>query len=106
MATMAQSAANWRESHAFTHTLTLTQLQPRGAKRQLSYYIIWISIFFTLNVPYIREARQRLKVVVVLRWFLVSLFCFVEGFLLLLLVALLLFLLLFVLLLLSLLFWG
>ena len=24
--------------HAFTHTLTSTQLQPRGAKRQLSYY--------------------------------------------------------------------
>ena len=25
-------------SHALTHTLTTTQLQPRGAKRQLSYY--------------------------------------------------------------------
>ena len=30
-----------RWSHAFTHshTLTSTQLQPRGAKRQLSYYV-------------------------------------------------------------------
>ena len=26
-------------SHAFTHILTWTQLQPRGAKRQLSYYL-------------------------------------------------------------------
>ena len=39
--------SKWRElaqhahshgSHAFTDTLTSTQLQPRGAKRQLSYY--------------------------------------------------------------------
>ena len=41
----AQSAANWRNTHtdsrgsqAFTHTLTSTQLQPRSAKRHLSYY--------------------------------------------------------------------
>ena len=33
-------------SHAFTHTLTSTQLQPR-----CSYYRIWIQIF-TLKVPY------------------------------------------------------
>ena len=37
-------------SHAFTHTLTSTQLQPRGAKRQLSYYFsvhagsFWVSV--------------------------------------------------------------
>ena len=46
--TMAQkSAANWRSAHAahvdrthsFTH-LHQPQLQPRGAKRQLSYYIL------------------------------------------------------------------
>ena len=42
--TMAQSAANWRNTHthmdntySLTH-FTLTQLQPRCAKRQLSYY--------------------------------------------------------------------
>ena len=41
--TMAQSAAYWRNIHAHvdrTHSLTLTstQLQPRGVKRQLCYY--------------------------------------------------------------------
>ena len=46
MVTMAQSTANWcnthsRGSHAFTHTLISTQLQPRCAKRQVSYYRIW-----------------------------------------------------------------
>ena len=43
MVTMAQSAAKWRNTHAHmdrTHSLThtSTQLQPCGAKRQLSYY--------------------------------------------------------------------
>ena len=38
-----------RGSHAFTHTLTSTQLQPRGAKCLLSYYRIWNQIFI-LNV--------------------------------------------------------
>ena len=44
--------AHSRGSHAFTHTrrYTPTQLQPRCAKRQLSYYIIWTPIFI-LNVP-------------------------------------------------------
>ena len=37
---LAQHAYS-RGSQAFIHTLTLTQLQPRGAKRQLGYYIIW-----------------------------------------------------------------
>ena len=32
-------------SHAFTHTLSPTQLQPSGAKHQLSYYRIWNQIF-------------------------------------------------------------
>ena len=42
--TVAQSAANWRNTHAHedcTHSLThftSTQIQPRGAKRQISYY--------------------------------------------------------------------
>ena len=44
MVTLAQSSANWHNTHshrlhAFTHTVfTSTQLQQRGAKRQLSYY--------------------------------------------------------------------
>ena len=53
MITMAQSAAtelaqhaHSRGSHAFTDTLISTQLQPRCAKLQLSYYIIWNRIFF------------------------------------------------------------
>ena len=37
-------------SHAFTHTLTSTQLQPGGAKHQLNYYRIWNQIFI-LKVP-------------------------------------------------------
>ena len=37
--------AHSRGSHAFTHTLTSIQLQPRCAKRQLNYYIIWNRIF-------------------------------------------------------------
>ena len=52
MVTMAQSAANWRNTHTHvdcTHLLThftSTQLQPRNcAKRQLSYYGIWNRIF-------------------------------------------------------------
>ena len=45
MVTMTQSAANWRITHTHmdrTHSLThftSTQLQPRGAKHQLSYYL-------------------------------------------------------------------
>ena len=35
--------AHSRGSYAFTHTPTSTQLRPRCAKRQLSYYIIWNS---------------------------------------------------------------
>ena len=56
MVTMAQSAANWRNTHTHvdrTHSLThftSTQLQPRGAKRQLSYYRILESIFI-FKVP-------------------------------------------------------
>ena len=44
MVTRAQSAANWRSTHTDmdrTHPLThftSTQVQPRGTKRQLSYY--------------------------------------------------------------------
>ena len=50
MVTMAESAANWRNTGAHSsqwitrihsHTLTSIQLQPRYAKRQLSYYTIW-----------------------------------------------------------------
>ena len=62
MITMAQSAANWRNTHtrvdrtySLTH-FTSTQLQPPGAKRQLSYYIIW-NIFF-LKVPEGRGANR------------------------------------------------
>ena len=33
-------------SHAFTHTLTSTQFQPRCTKHQLSNYRIWNQIFF------------------------------------------------------------
>ena len=33
-------------SHAFTHTLISTQLQPRCAKRQVSYYGIWNQFLF------------------------------------------------------------
>ena len=54
MITMAQSAANCRNthmhsrgSHTFTHTLTSTHLQ---LKRQLSYYIIW-NRNFIFKVP-------------------------------------------------------
>ena len=42
--------AHSRGSHAFTRTLTSTQLQPRCAKRQLTYYRIWNQIFI-LKVP-------------------------------------------------------
>ena len=42
--------AHSRGPHAFTHTLTSTQLQSRCAKRQLSYYIIWNQIYI-LKVP-------------------------------------------------------
>ena len=48
MATMTQSVAtNWRNTHTHVdrrHSLThftSTQLQPRCAKRQLSYYRVW-----------------------------------------------------------------
>ena len=52
---MAHSAANWSNMHTHAdHTHSLThlhqQLQPRGAKRQLSYYVIWNKPF-TLMVP-------------------------------------------------------
>ena len=46
---LAQHARS-RGSHAFTHTLTSTQLQPLGAKRQLSYYRIWNRMLI-LKVP-------------------------------------------------------
>ena len=42
--------AHSRGSHAFTRTLTSTQLQLRCAKRQLSYYRIWNRICI-LKVP-------------------------------------------------------
>ena len=53
MITMAQSAADWRNthshgSHAFTHTLTSTKLQPLCAKRQLTYITEFgINFYFT-----------------------------------------------------------
>ena len=58
MVAMAQSAAKWRNrhahargSHACTHTVTSTQLQPpRCTKRQLSHYRIWNRVFI-LKVP-------------------------------------------------------
>ena len=51
--------AHWRGSHAFTHTLTVTQLQPRCAKCwQLSYYRIWNG-FFVLKAPEGGEANRR-----------------------------------------------
>ena len=52
MVTMAQSATRtltWI-ARIHSHTLTSTQLQPRGAKRQLSYYGIWNGCFI-LKVP-------------------------------------------------------
>ena len=42
MVTMAQSAVNWRNTlvlHAFTHTLTSTQLQPHCVKHQLNFSV-------------------------------------------------------------------
>ena len=42
--------AHSRGSHAFTHTLTSTWLQPHCAKRQLSCIRIWNNIFI-LKVP-------------------------------------------------------
>ena len=60
MVTMAQSATNWRKAHTHvdrTH-FTSTQLQPRGAKRQISYYRIWNQIFI-LEVP--ERGRTRRK---------------------------------------------
>ena len=56
MVTVAQSAANWRNTHTRVnrtnslHTLASIQLQPRCAKRQRSYDIIWNQIVF-LKVP-------------------------------------------------------
>ena len=41
---LAQDAHS-RGSHAFTHTRTSTQLQPRGVKRLLSYCRIWNRVF-------------------------------------------------------------
>ena len=49
MVTVAQSAANWRNTHTHmdrTHSLThfaSTQLQPRGAKLPLSYLLLLFS---------------------------------------------------------------
>ena len=52
---MAQDAHS-RGSHAFTHTLIPTQIQPRCAKKhQLSYYRIWNRILFW---RYLREGEQ------------------------------------------------
>ena len=48
--------ARSRGSHAFTlHTLTSTQLQPRGVKCHLSYYIIYNQYF---NIPEVGGANQ------------------------------------------------
>ena len=53
MVTMVHSATNSRESNTFTHTLTSTQLQPRCAKRQLSYYRFWNNYFIKIKTnPY------------------------------------------------------
>ena len=71
MVTIAQSwrklaqHAQSRGSHAFTHTLTSTQLQPHCVKRQLSYYKVWNQILFegtrgrgsTLEYPEITPNR-------------------------------------------------
>ena len=54
MVTMAQSAANWRNMHTHMHSLThlhQTQLQPRGAKRQLSYLKEGGVFFLPLSIP-------------------------------------------------------
>ena len=48
MVTMAQSAANWRNTH--THVDARIQFQPRCAKRQLSYNSIR-NQFLILKVP-------------------------------------------------------
>ena len=42
--------AHWHRSHTFTHTLTSTQLQPRGAKRQLSYVCVHMCVFVGMCV--------------------------------------------------------
>ena len=62
MVTLAQSAANWRNTrtrvdrtHSLTH-LHQPQLQPRGAKRQLSCYRIWNILY--LFWRYLREGEQ------------------------------------------------
>ena len=49
MVTMAQSAANWRNTHIHVdraYSLTSTQLQPRCVKSQLSYYRFWNQTFY------------------------------------------------------------
>ena len=43
---LTQHAHSCGPSHAFTHTPTSTQLQPRCAKRQLSYYRMWNQTLF------------------------------------------------------------
>ena len=56
MVTMAQIAATCRNTHIHmgrTHSLThltSTQLQPRGAKRQLSYYLSVHAGYFRVSV--------------------------------------------------------
>ena len=51
MVTMAFSASNWCNRHTHVdRTHSLTQLQPRCAKHQLSYYRIWNQIFI-LKAP-------------------------------------------------------
>ena len=64
MVTMAQSAANWRNTHTHVdrmHSLTHLQLHQHSyynhfvRKRQLSYYRIWNQILFDW---YLREHRK------------------------------------------------
>ena len=51
----SQSATNWRNTHMhMDHTHSLTQLQPRCAKRQLCYYRIWNQIFI-LKIPVVNH---------------------------------------------------
>ena len=58
MVTMAQSAVNWRNTHTLmdrTHSLThftSTQLQPRGTKRQISYYFSVHAGSFRVSASY------------------------------------------------------
>ena len=68
MVTIAQSAANWRNT--FTHTLTSTHLQPRGAKRRLSYYLSQYAGSFRVSVIHpttVLQDLERAYVIIIVR---------------------------------------